>query len=246
MGVLRPCSGLEWWAMSGAMIEIIILAAVAGFLFLRLREVLGRRTGHENPTDWGHLDPSRAERHEAGTDTVIPFPGAEQPDPATVHADIAAVTELDGPIGATLVEAKDLEPDFDAQRFLEGSRAAYEMILMGFEAGDKTTLRPLLADDVFESFESVIDQRATESLSVDARFVGLRSSKIEEARLHAESRQLQIDVRFDAEMIVAVRNAEGEIVDGDPTAVRRMNDLWTFQRQLGDPNPGWLLVETGD
>lgn len=228
------------------MVEIIILAAIAGFLFLRLREVLGRRTGHEDPRDWAHLDAAPPDGREGAADKVIPFPGAEQPDAATLHADIASVIELDSPTGETLVKAKEYEPDFDAQRFVEGARSAYEMILMAFESGDKTTLRPLLAEDVYESFETVIDQRAEQGLSVDARFIGLRASKIEDARLFEDARQLQIDVRFDAEMIVAVRNAEGEIVDGDPTAVRRMNDLWTFQRQLGDPNPGWLLVETGD
>ncbi len=228
------------------LIEIIILAAVAGFLVLRLRDVLGRRTGHENPSDYFGPAGSAPGGRDTTSETVIPFPGAEQMDPAMRHADIAAVVDLDGPIGETLVAAKTHEPEFDAQRFVEGARSAYEMILMGFEAGDKTALRPLLNNDVFESFEGVIDERTANNLSVDARFVGLRSAKIEGAQLREEDKILRIDVRFDAEMIVAVRNAEGEVVDGDPTVVRRMNDLWTFERALGDSNPGWLLVETGD
>lgn len=227
-------------------IEIIILAAVAGFLVLRLRDVLGRRTGHENPSDYFGPAGSAANGHDGGSDTVVPFPGAEQMDPAMRHADIAAVVDLDGPIGQTLVSAKTHEPDFDASRFVEGSKAAYEMILMGFEAGDKEALRPLLGNDVFDSFAGVIDERSANNLSVDARFVGLRSAKIEGAQLNETDKTIHIDVRFDAEMIVAVRNAEGEVVDGDPTVVRRMNDLWTFERRLGDSNPGWLLVETGD
>jgi len=106
------------------MIEIIILAAVAGFLFLRLRDVLGRRTGHENPSDYFGPTGSAPNGGESNTDTVIPFPGAEQMDPATQHADIAALVDLDGPIGETLVAAKTHEPTFDAERFIEGSRAA--------------------------------------------------------------------------------------------------------------------------
>jgi len=227
-------------------IEIIILAAVAGFLVLRLRDVLGRRTGHENPSDYFGPSGSATNGNEGGSDTVIPFPGAEQMDPAMQHADIAALVELEGPIGETLVAAKAHEYDFDAQRFIEGSKAAYEMILMGFEAGDKTALQPLLGSDVFDSFAGVIDERVANNLSVDARFVGLRSATIEDAQLDEENKMLKIDVRFDAEMIVAVRNEEGEVVDGDPSFVRRMNDLWTFERKLGDSNPGWLLVETGD
>ncbi len=233
--------------MSGVMtLEIIILAAIAGFLFLRLRDVLGRRTGHENPSDYfGHAG-STQNGQDKNSETVIPFPGAEQADPTIRHADIAAVTDLDGSIGQTLVAAKAHETDFDAQRFIEGAKAAYEMILMGFESGDKSTLRPLLNDDVYSSFAGVIDERAENDLSVDARFVGLRSTKIEDARLNEAEKILHMDVRFDAEMIVAVRNSEGEVVDGDPTVVRRMNDLWTFERKLGDSNPGWLLIETGE
>ena len=228
------------------MVEIIILAAVAGFLFLRLRDVLGRRTGHENPSDYFGEAGSVPSAANGSRDTVVPFPGAESMDPAMLHADVAAVTDLESELGQTLISAKALEPDFNAQHFVEGSRAAYEMILMGFEAGDKTALRPLLGDDVYDSFVEVIDDRAANNLSVDARFVGLRSAVVEGARLHEETRMMHIDMRFDAEMIVAVRNAEGEVVDGDPAVVRRMNDLWTFERRLGDPNPGWLLVETGD
>jgi predicted lipid-binding transport protein (Tim44 family) len=230
------------------MIEIIILAAVAGFLFLRLRDVLGTRTGHDNPEDYfGNRRPG-AEPEGGEADKVVQFPGRDagaQPLPDD-HSDIATVTDLEGPAGRTLVAAKAVEPDFNAVRFIEGARAAYEMILMAFETGDKDTLRPLLAADVMESFEEAIDQRTEQGLSVDARFIGLRSSKISDARLDEATDTLQVDVRFDAEMIVAVRNADGEIVDGDPEAVRRMNDFWTFERKLGTDDPSWILVETGD
>jgi len=232
------------------MVEIIVLAAVAGFLFLRLRDALGTKTGHENPEEWfGKKDasaPGDAVNGDAGK--VVQFPGQDmgaQPI-ADDHSDVATVADLESPLGKTLVAAKGIEPDFNALRFIEGARAAYEMILMAFETGDKETLRPLLAADVYESFEGAIDSRKEQGLSVDARFIGLRSSKISDARLDAATDTLRVDVRFDAEMIVAVRNADGEIVEGDPEMVRRMNDLWTFERTLGTDDPSWTLVETGD
>lgn len=229
-------------------IDIIILAVVAGFLFFRLREVLGRRTGHQNPSDY--FPPRGADARGAGEDgageKVIPFPGAEQMQAPDNHDDIAALVDLDSDTGRALQRAKALEPGFDAGHFVEGSRQAYEMILTAYEAGDKATLRPLLGDDVFEAFAAAIDDRAAKELSVDARFVGIRSSVLEDARLDDQTGRIQIDMRFDAEMIVATRDAAGEIVDGDPTEVRRMNDLWTFERRLGDPDPAWLLVETGN
>ena len=233
------------------MVEIIVLAAVAGFLFLRLRDALGTKTGHENPDDWfGKNDPASTgdPNMPDGADKVVQFPGRDtqaQPQPDD-HSDIATVTDLEQPLGQTLIAAKEIEPDFNAVRFIEGARAAYEMILMAFETGDKDTLRPLLANDVMDSFESAIDSRKEQGLSVDARFIGLRSSKISDARLDEATNSLRVDVRFDAEMIVAVRDSNGEIVEGDPEMVRRMNDLWTFERTLGIDDPAWILVETGD
>lgn len=236
------------------MVEIIVLAAVAGFLFLRLRDALGTKTGQENPEEWfgkngaprRGMDPSTQEQ----PDTVVQFPGRDTPPQAQPrpddHSDIESITDLEGPLGQTLVAAKRIEPDFNATRFIEGARAAYEMILMAYETGDKDTLRPLLAGDVMESFEGAIDSRREQGLSVDARFIGLRSSKIVDARLDDATDIIQIGMRYDAEMIVAVRDANGEIVEGDPETVRRMNDFWTFERKLGSDDPSWVLVETGD
>ncbi len=230
------------------LVEIIILAAVAGFLFLRLRDVLGRKTGHENPNDWFSSEPTTRDAGGDEADKVVQFPGRDstaQPLPDD-HSDISTVASLESDVGQTFIAAKKIEPDFNAIRFIDGGRAAYEMILMGYETGDKDTLRPLLASDVMESFEGAIDDRKEKGLSVDARFIGLRSSKITGARLDETTNAMQVDIRFDAEMIVAVRNAEGEIVEGDPEVVRRMNDLWTFERTLGTNDPSWILVETGD
>ena len=209
------------------MIEIIVLAAVAGFLFLRLRDALGTKTGHENPEEWFNGKSSRGGDTPDPNDKVVQFPGQDmqsQPIPDD-HSDVSSVADLESPLGKTLIAAKGIEPEFNAVRFVEGSRAAYEMILMAYETGDKDTLRPLLAPDVMDSFEGAIDSRKNEGLSVDARFIGLRSSKIMDARLDDATNTIQIDVRFDAEMIVAVRDANGEIVEGDPEMVRRMNDL---------------------
>ena len=231
------------------MIEIIVLAAVAGFLFLRLRDALGRKTGHEDPSEWfGTGGPASPESGPESADKVVQFPGRDmQPrPPAEDHSDVASVADEDSPLGRTLIAAKGIEPDFNAVRFVEGARAAYEMILMAYETGDTDTLRPLLAPEVMESFESAIEARREQGLSVDARFIGLRSSKIVDARLDEATNVMQVDMRFDAEMIVAVRDANGEIVEGDPETVRRMNDLWTFERALGSDDPSWILVETGD
>jgi len=223
---------------------VLILAVVAVFLFLKLRDVLGKKTGHENPDAW--FGNASRKAGAAEKDSVVPFPGAEMPvtPPVVSNEDVEAVIDLESNAGQALVKAKDAEPGFDARHFLEGSRSAYEMILMGYETGDKTTLRPLLAPNVFESFSAAIDDRKSKGYSVDARFVGLRDAKVEDAHYDEAARTLDVTVAYDAEMIVVVRDAKGEIVEGDAQAVKRMRDVWTYRRVMGSPDPAWLLTET--
>lgn len=223
-------------------LEILILAAVAGFLFLKLRDVLGKKTGHENPEAYFG---SARDDADAAQETVVPFPGAEVPPGIEVtHEDVEKVVGLDTPAAQALIAAKEAEPHFDARNFVEGAKTAYEMILMSFETGDKGTLRPLLAPDVYESFEAAIDDRKAKGYSVDARFVGLRDTKIESASYAPDARALEVTVRYDAEMIVTVRDASGEIVEGDPQAIKRMRDVWTYRRAMGSNDPSWTLIET--
>ncbi len=44
-------------------------------------------------------------------------------------------------------------------------------------------------------------------------------------------------VRFAGELISVARNAEGEVVEGDPKEVRRQRDVWTFARKMGVERP---------
>lgn len=210
-----------------ALIEIIILAVVAGFLILRLRSVLGKRHGEERPR---YEDADRyvgGRRDEA--DNVTPFPRRTQVD--------AEPPALRGP--AAKLQA--LDPHFDEGGFLNGAREAFRMILAAYAAGDRDTLRALSNDEIYESLESAITDRESRDESLDATLIGIQSAKIDE--VDVQGTVARVTVRFESEQTNVTRNADGQPIAGAPNQVETIVDLWTFERDMANANPNWRLVE---
>jgi len=212
--------------------DIILFAMIAAFLVLRLRSVMGRRTGNERRRD------SLMRRAEAIPDKVVTLPqrptGTPPPAAAAVPADAIAA-------GVARIRAAD--PDFDPARFLEGARGAFDIIVAGFAAGDKNRLRPLLSDEVFTSFAGAIDERIAAKETLETRILRLKSIDIAEAGQIA--RTARITIRLVSEQINVVRAHDGSIVDGDPDHPIEKTDFWTFVRDTGSTDPNWVLVATG-
>ncbi|MEM9010125.1 MAG: Tim44/TimA family putative adaptor protein [Pseudomonadota bacterium] len=219
--------------MGSSLFQIIILAGIALFLLLRLRGVLGTRTGFEPPRSEGTAESRRDDR---------PF---EVIEGGGVDHDIADLTDPDSDAGQALAAMKRVEPEFSAQEFLHGARQAYEMILMAFEHGDLATLEQFLAPDVYAGFRDVVEQRADQGLQVEARFVGIREVSIRDAHYDAETQEADITVRFVGELSSVVRDREGTVVEGDLAEIKQQRDSWTFSRLMASENPNWLLVATG-
>ncbi len=221
--------------MSNAVIQLLVLAAIAVFLILRLRSVLGSREGFEKPPV--PLQPSAAEKAQRrGFEVIEGGPDRDISDHAPDGSEAAHA----------LAAMKMAEPGFSVSEFLQGARGAYEMILMAFETGDLEKVRDFLSEDVFESFEAVVQARREQGLTVDATFMGIRELTLHDATFDRDTRQADIAVRYVGEMTSVVRNAEGEIVEGDPKSVKKMRDVWTFSRQMGSNDPNWQLVATGE
>lgn len=223
------------------MIELFILAAIAVVVFMRLRNVLGTRTGFERPTRPTVEPVPESRRRERDFEVIRGGADAN----ADLDEDIARVADVDSETAAALRRMAAAEPGFSPSEFLDGAKRAYEMILMAFETGDTKTLRGLLSEDVFESFAAAIRQREQEGLTVETRFVGVKEARLFSAIYTEETREADLEVRFVGELISVVRNAEHEIVEGDPAEVRRQTDLWTFTRRMGADDPNWLLTATG-
>lgn len=217
--------------MNSSLLSLLVLAGIAIFLILRLRSVLGTREGFEKPP-MPRPGPSDARRREfevieGGPDRDI-----------TDHVE-------DGSDSAKALAAMKLaEPGFSVSEFLQGARGAYEMILMAFENGDLDELRPFLAADVMESFEAVIRQREEQGLSIEASFIGIRELVLDRARFDRTTGIGEITVRFVGELTSVVKNADGEVIEGDPNEIKRQRDVWTFARRMGADDPNWELVAT--
>lgn len=217
--------------MNSSLLSLLVLAGIAIFLILRLRSVLGTREGYEKPP---------MTRPAPGDDRRRDFEVIEGgPD-----RDITDHVEDGSDSAKALAAMKLAEPGFTVADFLQGARSAYEMILMAFENGDVDELRPFLADDVLESFETVIRQREEQGLSIEASFIGVRELALESASFDRESGVGEVTVRFVGELTSVVKNADGEVIEGDPNEIKRQRDLWTFARDMGADNPNWELVAT--
>ena len=218
--------------MSSAVIQLLVLAGIALFLILRLKNVLGTREGFEKPQ--AKVSSSARKRGdfaviEGGPDRDITDHVAEESDSAKA-----------------LMAMKAAEPSFNVGEFLSGARGAYEMILMAFEKGDMEQIRPFLAEDVFETFADVVKDREEQGLKIDANFVGVREITLTSATFDEESREGEITVRFVGELTSVVKGKDGQVIEGNPNEIKRQKDVWTFARPMGTDDPNWQLVATSE
>lgn len=220
-----------------AFFDIVFFALVAGFLILRLRSVLGRRTGNENRERWTPRIPTPGQPPASAPDRPLP-------DNVTPLPSRDSVASASSPLDQALTQIRVADPGFDPKRFAEGARAAFEMIVTAFAQGDTAALRPLLADDVYENFAAAIKGRLEAKQTLETTLIAIKSAEIIEARM--EGRTAFVTVKFVSEQVNVTRNAAGEVVDGDPNRVTAVTDVWTFARNTRASDPNWALVQTSE
>ncbi len=217
--------------MNPALIELIILAGIAVFLFLRLRSVLGTREGFEKP----RMQP----KNDAPKRDFKVIDGGEDKD-------ITDNVDKNSKSAEALKLIKSEDENFTVNEFLSGARSAYEWILMSFEKNEIDEIRELLSEEVAEAFDAVVDQRVSKGLTIEAEFIGIREMKLVEATYSSNTKTAEISVSFVGEMTSVVKNSSGEIVEGDSKQIKRQKDTWTFSKDIKSSNPNWLLVATGE
>jgi predicted lipid-binding transport protein (Tim44 family) len=231
-------------------IYTIIFLALAVFIFLRLRSVLGQRTGRERPP----YDPYAARdavRSPAADNKVVPLPtnppaAAARPAPAEPESPPTErwkdIAEAGSPVATGLDAIAAADTDFDAKHFITGARAAYEMIVTSFAEGDRKQLKTLLSREVFDGFDSAITEREGRGETSETRFVSIDASTITAAELR--NRTEQITVRFLSKLVSATRDRNGAVVDGSADKVTDVTDVWTFARDISSRDPNWKVVAT--
>jgi predicted lipid-binding transport protein (Tim44 family) len=233
-------------------IYTLLFLVLAVVIFIRLRNVLGRRTGNERPPydPYTTPDPKRAGAPDAN-EPVVALPRgrsarapveASAPSMEDIETRLGRYATKDSPLGQSLTGLMRADPGFDPARFLDGAKMAYEAIVMAFAEGDEATLEQLLGTDVFEGFQRAIRERETRGEKVLSSLVGIDKADIIEVEV--KNRTAYVTVKFVSELISVTRDADGEVIEGDPKKVREVTDIWTFARDLASKNPNWKLVAT--
>jgi predicted lipid-binding transport protein (Tim44 family) len=228
--------------------SIIFLALAVAILF-RLRNVLGKRTGSERPP----FDPYSSREAENSTpsqsgDNIVSLPRSDASEDFHSPSDEEIEERADqvAPEGSSLNQALKTimaaDGTFDPVQFLVGSKAAYEMIVGAFAAGDRKALKNLLSSEVYNGFVSAIDERESRGEVIDSTFIGIDKADIVEAEMKDET--AQITVRFKSQLISATRDSSREIIDGDTDNVVEVTDIWTFARDARSNDPNWNLIAT--
>ena len=202
---------------------------VAGFLLLRLRRALGRRTGNEQP-------PQLLHDNKEMRDTVVkmPRPGGSADGPSDEEEEPSS--------DSGLTQVKIADPNFDDNVFLDGAGAAFEIILGAFAGGDKVQLRGLLDDVTYQIFLEEIERREGARERLETTLVSMIRTDIIEAKMVGVS--ARVTVKFVSEQVNVTRNEADEVVAGDASHVATINDVWTFARDTRSKDPNWQLVET--
>ncbi|HEY1615475.1 MAG TPA: Tim44/TimA family putative adaptor protein [Rhizomicrobium sp.] len=214
------------------LLGILLIAMVAGIILFRLYTVLGRRTGNERES----RDPLRR--------VGGPVP-AETSDKVVALADrtqARAEANVNPAASQGLLQIGQVDRTFETAHFLDGARHAYEIIVTAFAARDRAALRPLLSDEVYAAFDSVMRGHEDRKETVSYSFVGFKNTQVTHAELKGQ--MAEITVEFASQFISAVSDANGAVVEGDAKAVRDVVDVWTFARDVHTSDPNWHLVAT--
>ena len=215
--------------------DVVILALLAGFIAFRLYSVLGRRTGNERTRDDQlRMPDARTSPKPAAKDNVVALPErSASPGTATGNA---------APVSRALLDIKLHDRNFDSDHFLSGARAAYEMIVTAFARGERDVLRPLLSDEVFETFEHAIKEREAKKERVEFTFLSLKSARITAAELKGQT--AEVTVAFNSQVMLAGYDPSGALIEGDANTPHDIVEYWTFARDTRSGNPNWSLVST--
>ncbi|HEY1411397.1 MAG TPA: Tim44/TimA family putative adaptor protein [Rhodopila sp.] len=214
---------------SGFPIDLVLFGMIAAFLVLRLRSILGKRTGFDRPAPPMQQAPLR------------PAPGPVIDAKAEPVAPAAAQTvpEAETPTGQALARMRQIDPTFDPTRFLAGADQAFRMIVSAFAAGNRVTLRSLLGDETYSAFEQAIGAREKSGEKQISEIKAMHHMGIESAEL--KGRVGSVTAKIVSDQVSYTQDKDGRPLTGTD-AVTEITDIWTFERDLSQQDPTWRLV----
>jgi predicted lipid-binding transport protein (Tim44 family) len=237
--------------MSGGndLVLTLIFLGLAIFVIIKLRSVLGTRTGFERPPEVIRREMEERQRPQQpqGSDNVVPLPTANRPPPGpqpemTQAERWKGLAEAGTPVANGLDAILAADPSFDARGFVGGARAAYEMIVQAYSKGDRKLLKDLLAKEVYDGFAQAIADRESRGETAETTFVSIDRADLIGAEMRGKN--AHVTVSFASKLITATRDRNGVVVDGSADKIADVNDIWTFARDVSTRDPNWRLVAT--
>ena len=213
--------------MSPAIIELLVLAGIAIFLYHAFAQC-----------SWyaGRIQKTCGTRGAKGrTPSFKVIEGRED-------ADILDNAEKGSATAEALALMKQRDSSFTVNDFLAGSKYAYEMILMAFENGNIDDVRDFISEEIEDVFDQVIEDRKSKGLVIEAEYLGTRETRLTDATFDRATGWAEISVSFSAEMTSVVLDSDGSVIEGDSKQVKRQKDVWTFARDMSSNDPNWQLV----
>ncbi|MDX1974654.1 MAG: Tim44/TimA family putative adaptor protein [Rickettsiales bacterium] len=219
--------------------DIVILALIAGFILLRLRSVLGQNSGDEGGMFKKNSAPTTEQKL---AEALLPAPDKINKTKAKEEYDPLAERITDAEIAKTILALKEKDAQFTVTGFMSGAKMAYEMVFDAFAKGDKQTLMMLLSSDTLKHFTDAIDALQAQANRTETTLLSVVANTISSASLQKNMARITVD--FTSEQITVVRDSEGNVIEGNVSSSERVDDSWTFERDVTSKNPNWKIIET--
>jgi predicted lipid-binding transport protein (Tim44 family) len=224
-------------------IDIIFFAMIAIFLILRLRGVLGKRDRNDGA---GFLDLFKQDldtdktKYETKDNNVVKLSKID--NKSEDFEEILSAAETSSPLTDGILQVQECDTNFNQEDFLVGARVAFEMILKSYASAEVDVLKPLLSNEVFGNFSKAIQDRENAGHVMEDTLVGIKKSEMVEAYMEGDC--ANITIKFESEQVNAVRDENGDVVQGSADVILTTTDFWTFARETKSKDPNWLLVAT--
>ena len=199
-------------------IDILIFGVIAIFLIFRLKNILGTKTGFEETN-------INEKTQDKQFSNVVPLK-----------------SDKDNRNGSEIKKILEIDPDFDVNNFLSGSKNFFKMVLESFVSGNLENIKNFTKPSVLKSFKSAIDERNSEQETLIIDLKSIKENKILKATVTKSS--IKLNVIFESFQIRALMDKNDKIIDGNSENEILVKDEWIFERKIKDDNPNWTLVET--
>jgi predicted lipid-binding transport protein (Tim44 family) len=211
--------------MSGYL-DIVFLLVLVLLIFNRLKNVLGT----------------------SGEDTKVIMIPKEQFEKVyremTEKAEVASADQTVDLSSLTPLEREMAKiPNFNKSLFLRGAQRAFGAILTAFSKGDCATLSKLVSRNLLQKMERIVNERKEQGVVSETDLINFVETDVEAVNFVADDK-VNVVVKFVSEQVNLLKDAQGEVLEGDENYVQKISDIWTFEKSLNPKINNWVLCST--